>query len=292
MNDAASEPMPLVIGAPRSGTTLLRLMLDAHPLLAIPPETGFLPVVAAIPDDHPPRIQAVFDAITNYPPEHPNWPDHQLDSEAFRRLLFGRPLQSRADACRAFYRAYAARFDKPRWGDKTPGYTAYMPEISELLPEARFIHLVRDGRAVAVSWRRQWFAPGHDIQTLATAWAQAVRQARSATVPYVLEVRYERLVRNPASELERVCGYLDLPFNAQMLAWHKRAAERLDEQAERRRPDGTIVVDLATRRAQQARARNLLDPRLADAWRGEMSPEERAIFERAAGDLLRELGYA
>jgi Sulfotransferase family len=288
---AALAPVPIVVGVPRSGTTLLRLLLDAHPLLAIPPETGFLPEVAAIPEDHPRLMEAVFEAITSYPPESPSWVDYGLDRESFRRLLFLLPRPDRSEACRAFYRAYAARFGKPRFGDKTPIYTAHMPTIAGLLPEAHFIHLIRDGRGVALSWRRQWFAPSREIGALAQAWAQAVRQARAAPVPHTIEVRYERLLENPTSELDRLCRYLSLPFDPAMLASPEHRAKRLQEHGERRRTDGTIVIDLATRRRQQAHTRMPLDTGLAYAWRTEMSAADRSTFERVAGDLLEELGY-
>ena len=71
-------PMPIVVGVPRSGTTLLRFMLDSHPSLAIPPETGFLAPLAASPVR---AIDEVFDVITGWPPESPAWPDFGIDAQ-------------------------------------------------------------------------------------------------------------------------------------------------------------------------------------------------------------------
>lgn len=80
-------PMPFIVGSPRSGTTLLRLMLDAHPLLAIPPETGFIPAVT------PPRCSgnlsadAFFEIVTSFSADAPAWHDFQLEAEDFRSLI-------------------------------------------------------------------------------------------------------------------------------------------------------------------------------------------------------------
>src|SRR5438270_14036839 len=77
-------PMPFIVGAPRSGTTLLRLMLDAHPELAIPPETGF---VAAAAMQLPATPEELLQLLTRYPPDAPAWSDYGVDSTALFRTL-------------------------------------------------------------------------------------------------------------------------------------------------------------------------------------------------------------
>ncbi|MEO7921501.1 MAG: sulfotransferase, partial [Thermoanaerobaculia bacterium] len=69
--------MPIIVGAPRSGTTLLRLMLDSHPELSIPPETGFLAPLSALDQavSSDELRRRVFDTITRFPPDAPTWPD-------------------------------------------------------------------------------------------------------------------------------------------------------------------------------------------------------------------------
>src|SRR5215218_8038746 len=100
---------------------MLRLQLDAHPELAIPAETGFGAVLGREP---------LLEALVALP----TWPDLGLDPDpAFTSL-------------RTVYRAYAARHGKRRWGDKTPGHVDYMEPLAEAVPEAHFIHLIRDGR--------------------------------------------------------------------------------------------------------------------------------------------------
>src|SRR5881394_462023 len=146
-------PASFVVGVARSGTTLLRLMLDAHPDLAIPHETHFLPAVLALAGD------ADRDELFRRVTEFETWPDLGLDAHDYRRAIEGVEPFDLATGVRVFYRLYAARFGKVRWGDKTPPYLGHLAAIERLLPEARFVHLIRDGRDVAVSLEPLWFAP-------------------------------------------------------------------------------------------------------------------------------------
>src|ERR1700760_3637612 len=142
---------PFIVGSPRSGTTLLRMMLDSHPGLAIPPETGFIPraLTGLFGNDEHQRL-AFAQTISHFPPQAPGWQDFGIDTAALMRELQEiRPFQVDA-ALRCFYRSYAARFDKLRWGDKTPSYGRHLRAIERTLPEACFIHMIRDGRDVAL----------------------------------------------------------------------------------------------------------------------------------------------
>lgn len=277
-------PAPFVVGAPRSGTTLLRLMLDAHPDLAIPPETGFLPELAGVAS----RADALA-VITG----HPSWPDMQLSRDALARALEGRRPASASGAARRFYRLYAARFGKARWGDKTPGYLEAMDRLEALLPEAHFIHIIRDGRDCALSVRPLWFSPAQDMTGLALDWRRRIERGRAlgARARRYLEVRYEALVRDPAPVLRAVCDFVRLDFDPAMLRHHERAAARLDEHEERRAADGSLLLDKAARAAQQRLTREPPRADRAEAWRGAMTPAERAEFEGVAGATLRNLGY-
>jgi hypothetical protein len=288
------SPMPVLVGSPRSGTTLLRFMLDSHSDLAIPPETGFLLLGKHLTGAGPNLREQFFQAITTYPPEAPGWSDFHIPAEEFRaRLQELRPF-SVADGFRLFYRMYADRFGKPRWGDKTPTYGHHLEYLQELLPEARFVHLVRDGRDAAVSLRRCWFSPGHDIGAQAGYWRDNVLAARQqgAACRHYLEVRYEVLLRNTESELRRICSFLELDYQAAMLSYHERTPQRLQEHLARRSTDGSVVVTQEERLRQQAATR--LPPDLAriGAWRQALSAKECEYFEAIAGDLLNDLGYA
>jgi Sulfotransferase family len=144
-------PPVFVVGCPRSGTTLLRLMLDAHPDLSIPPESHFIPLVWRVRDryetsggfDGEKMARDVFRGI--------RFRDWSLpESEVLDEL--GRVAPSDlAGSIACFFCAYAGRNGKERWGDKTPGYSMELPLLASLFPDARFVHLIRDGRDVALS---------------------------------------------------------------------------------------------------------------------------------------------
>jgi hypothetical protein len=286
--------MPIVVGAPRSGTTLLRLMLDAHPQLAIPPETGFLALGADLAGSGDELRERFLRAIVAYPPEAPNWSDFGLAAEEFeRRLRQLRPFTA-AEGFRLFYRMYAERFGKPRWGDKTPTYGCHLGPLQTLLPEARFLHVIRDGRDVAVSLRDCWFSPGRDIRVQACYWRSLVQATRQQArlCRHYLEVRYEDLVRGPEPVLRSACAFLELPFDAAMLSYHERAAERLCEHRDRIRADGTVQVSHAERLRQQAATLRPPDPSRIGRWQCQLTRVEVLAYEAEAGPLLRELGYA
>jgi hypothetical protein len=290
---SSRPPMPIVVGAPRSGTTLLRFMLDAHPLLSIPPETGFLIPAAQLAADCRDDRDGLFHVVTTYPPEAPGWRDFGIDAESFRRELTRVEPFSIRDGVRAFYRLYARNQGKPRYGDKTPMYFEHIRAIGALLPEARFVHIVRDGRDVALSLRKTWFAPTQDIATLALVWRAGIARARDAgrASGRYFEVRYEDLVMAPRPCLEAVCRFVDLDFDAACLSYWQGTPERLKEHRTRLGVDGTVVVTHEQRLDQQ---RLTMEPPRLDRifrWKEDMSSAERAVFEEAAGDMLREHGY-
>ena len=166
--------MPVIVGVPRSGTTLLRIMLDAHSALAIPPETGFLPRLAAL-DGVAGDGRAAFDAITGAE----TWPDFHLDATAFAAEIARLVPCTSADVGRTFYRMYASRFGKARWGDKTPSYGTDIDQIAGLLPEAHILHIIRDGRDVMLSVRGLWFRPGDTIEACAEDCYHALAHRKS-----------------------------------------------------------------------------------------------------------------
>jgi hypothetical protein len=289
-------PAPFIVGVGRSGTTLLRLMLDSHPDLTIPPETHFVPALIRECERWRATPEKLLKALVNHP--EPGWKDLALDEDE----LLGRwrqidPLKT-SDAVRAVYEAYAEREGKPRWGDKTPRYVRKMGRIHRALPEARFIHLIRDGRDVALSTRRRmerWNRPkAVEVETVAKRWRSRILKARisgNRLGDHYLEMRYETLVREPEAALRRVCELIELEFDPVMLSYHERAAERLEEiNRDLDAKDGAIRP--AAERL-EAHAMTLKPPSAErlDVWRREMDEAEVRAFEHVAGDLLADLGY-
>lgn len=176
--DVRRLPAPFIVGSPRSGTTLLRFMLDAHPELAIPPETGFIVPVSRLPWRSNTLRHAFFQIVTRYPIEAPGWADFGLNTTDFWEALLQIEPFTVSAGLRCFYQTYAARFSKPRWGDKTPEYGRHLKYIEQILPEAHFIHLIRDGPvapASVVCTRHRYQIPGPALAAQCAGRASAGR---------------------------------------------------------------------------------------------------------------------
>ena len=291
----ALAPAPFVVGVGRSGTTLLRLMLDAHPELAIPPETHFLnPFIQASG-----RIRFTPKTATKaiVHDERRRWNDFGLtEQDLLARMEAIKPFNT-SDALRAFFQLYADKHGKPRWGDKTPDYIRKMKKIKKALPEARFIHVIRDGRDAGLSQKSRVLKRGREPQPpreMARRWRKRIHKAQedAAEVEHYIEVRYEDLVADTETVLRRVCEHIDLSYDPVMLRYYERAEERLQEMAGalpavKGRPER----EAGERVAAHALTTKPPDPGRLHVWKQEMSEEENAEFEEAAGYLLEQLGY-
>jgi hypothetical protein len=266
-------PPLIVLGVRRSGTTLLRVMLDRNRALAVPDESYFVPQLAR---RHRGRVDpAAFVDDLRRLPTLVEW---GLSPDAVSARL--REGMTTGEAIAAVFAAYAAERGKARWGDKTPLYMQYLPLLERLFPRAAYVHLIRDGRDAAMSFldvpsgimTAGWGHP-RDAGGFAAQWASEIRAARALgerVGERYLEVRYETLVASPGEELGRVCGFAALEYDDAMLGYvgqtdsaRKEHQRRLDE------PPRVGVRD----------------------WRSEMPPADVAAFESVAGDVLGELGY-
>jgi hypothetical protein len=285
---AACPPAPFIVGVGRSGTTLLRMLLDAHPALAVPPETWFgwkarqLETEGAGPADFQ---QALTSLAT--------WPDLGISHAELGEIVSEVRPWSLGGGLRAIFRAYARRHGKPRWGDKTPGNCLHMDVLSRLLPEARFVHILRDGRDVAVSMRGLHFAPrDRSAGAVAALWRDQIAQTRrlAGGLEHYREVRYERLVGDPEAVLRELCDYLRLDFTPAMLRAHERASDRLQELRDVSRADGSVLAADRRRLLLGGVAKPPSTSRVG-RWRDCLSPAEVDAVEQAAGPMLAELGY-
>ena len=282
-------PAPFIVGAERSGTTLLRLMLDAHPDLAIPPETHFIDRAAEACEEASDPRQAFLETVMS----HRRWGDFRIEGNLLARRIAAIEPFDLGEALRAFYELYAERFGKPRWGDKTPNYVHRMELVQSLLPEARFIHLIRDGRDVALSTRDLWFGPD-SVEEAAQRWRTLIEEARrqSRKLPHYLEIRYEDLVSNTQSTLREIGDFVELPWDPSMLAYHETADERMSEiYRDITTPRGKKVVRGEMRRSLHTLTGSPPQGDRIGRWKGEMSAADRKRFEEVAGEMLRELGY-
>jgi hypothetical protein len=282
-----SLPIPFIVGVPRSGTTLLRLMLDAHPQLAIPPETHFIPGACKRCRNSAHPAKSFMEFLSS----HPRWNDWHVDKSTLASAVHSLdPFDTRL-AINAFYRIYANRFHKPGWGDKTPGYLLHMPLIYGLFPEAHFIHVIRDCRDVYLSVKDMWWGPDTPDKT-ALWWKDRICQARkdASAIPHYLEIRFDDLVLAPEKTLDKICGFLELKPHTDMLKYYVSAQERISELGE------SVVRGKRKATAQKHREIFRLTSKPPQKsrlgrWKKELDRAQNFIFLQYAGDLLKELGY-
>jgi hypothetical protein len=286
---ASRDPFPFVVGMNRSGTTLLRMMLDAHPELTIPPETHFVPdmIKAAKADGATP--QSVLDAMK----AHREWPDFDISDEEMIARFEALPRFRPGPAVRSFYEIYSERQGKSRYGEKTPTYVQKMKLIQRALPEAHFCHVIRDGRDVALSVLDRTV---RDLTAgdVAKRWQKKVRKAKedAPQLRHYMEIRYEDLILDTEPVLRKVCDFYELEWTDDLLHYHERSADRLQEMARALPSDGR-AKELSVERRMKTHEMTTKPPSAdrVQRWRKQMTEQQRIEFEEVAGDLLAELGY-
>jgi hypothetical protein len=278
------NPYVFFVGCPRSGTTLLRRIGNAHPELAIIGELHWLPRWWEQRAGISPEGMVTQELVDRLLAD-PRFPRFRLAGERVAELLEnGRPKH--------FARFVTELFDlhgqvngKRLVGEKTPGYVHHLPTLHSLWPQAKIVHLIRDGRDVALSildWRKGERIVGRvptweedRISTTALWWEWNVRLGREAAgflgPDRYYELRYESLVTDPEAECEKLCAFLGLAYDAGMLSFHEGR--------------------LKSKPGLSAKAAWLPVTRGLRSWEEQMSSDDMARFEAAAGDLLGELGY-
>ena len=258
---------PIVLGGcGRSGTTLLRMMLDSHRRICCGPESSLF------------RRRAI-DA------------DWLADRFGFPRAEVA-AIRDGARSRPAFIEAFAGlcmqKAGKARWAEKTPRNISRIGEIFRCFTAARFVHVLRDGRDVACSLRTH---PRHKVEGgklvptdhwkpiagCARRWVRDIESSRRWWGdPRFLTVRYEDLVLDPRPALGRLMAFIGEEWDEAMLA-HAAADSPFRD---------------ATRFAQNPEALGAVNTAALSRWQRDLDERDKRIFKRIAGPLLVELGYA
>lgn len=278
MSSTHPEIFPFILGCGRSGTTLLRAIFDSHAAMAIPHESYFITKLAGRRRRYERNGGFDTDRFTRDLVGHSWFHRWGLNPEdvrgAFRRE---RPADF-PGAVRSVFSLYAAVHDKPRYGDKTPMYVLHIPLLAGLFPEARFVHIVRDGRDVAMSLLEQEWGSNSVVEA-ALFWRRRVVKGRrdgSALGPgRYTEVRYEDLVEQPETVVAQLCDFMCLKFEPEMFQYFERAGE---------------IVEGAAFPHRHARI-NLPPTKGLRDWRRQMTAADIATFSALAGDTLDDFGY-
>jgi len=269
----------IVVGCPRSGTTMLQLMLHAHRRIAIPPETRF--VLSAYwrrrefgnldrAENRRRLARWIVDRAET------RFVDLGLDSEEIVRQVIAGP-GTLGSVLGAIFRQYALRFGKPRWGDKRPAYLQNLDVILRLFPDAQIINVVRDGRACVASLKEMsWHK--EDIYGTVAAWARAVDDARRASRRLDRtqwhQLRYEDLVADPHAELAAICAFLGEDYDPAM-------AE----------PSSVAEVAVPKFKTWHQNTYKPVTTLRVQSWQQRLTPSEIALCEAALGSRLEACGY-
>ena len=287
-----SNPFVFIVGCSRSGTTLLQHVVAAHPQIAIIPETRWFARW------YEKRCGVTTDGMVTSEMISMLLEKHRL----FRDIDLGiRPEELYAlvaDGCGMRYSDFVGLlFDrygeargKPLVGNKTPGFVRRLATLHELWPQAKFVHIIRDGRDVCLSMMqkreatRKRVKPGRfatieddPMITMALWWEWDVRLGRETGDALgrqcYYEMRYEAFVSDPEAACRGLCGFLGVPYDGRMLEHHRAKASA----------DARLFQ-------KHSRLERPITAGLRD-WREEMSAAEAGRFEASAGELLEELGY-
>lgn len=271
------NPYVFIVGCPRSGTTLVQRLVNAHPRIAIIPEAHW---IYQLPEHRTGMTPdgMVDEKIVPALLEHPKFARLAINCDQLLALIGGNPRLAYSTFLRRVFDLYGRMQNKDLVGNKTPALVRRLEIVHNLWPEARIIHIIRDGRDVFLSMKNR---PLRDrdvgarivgaedpVLTIGLWWELSVQMGRNAgkTLESLLyyEMRYETLVNRPREACTDLCAFLGVPYSDAMLRFYEGGKTRKDSQP--------------------------ITPGLRD-WRTGMCAEDVEHFESAAGDLLEDLGY-
>lgn len=281
LDDVAAQ-LFLIVGCGRSGTSLLRSMLASAPGVCIPNELGFVgTLVRRAPKRALRSLQnGDVDGLLDYVFSSWRIRESGVEREQVAHLLRSSRVLTWNDVYLAVLAVYRDARGALRIGEKSPANVYVLPALAHDFPEARFIHVVRDPRAVVASLKRAPFASNR-AGALVQRWVRAMRSHEwgvgHLSRERYLTISYETLVSaDVARVLHRCCDFLEVPYSTDMLQFHER-------------------LELGFADRQRAHMQSTLLPVFSDSterWRQELSPKEIALVQHAAGTWMDDLGYA
>lgn len=280
---AANSPF-FVIGNPRSGTTLLRLMLNSHPTITVPPECGFalwLHEKYAHSDYADPDVVEAYIKDVVASKKFETW---KLDEQELRKYLRPGTYHHYCEMATDVYRCYGESQGKESdfVGDKNNYYIGQLEELKSAFPHAKYIIIVRDGRDVACSYKKltnetitSKYKPvlPVNIEDIANEWASNNRQAMLALKDQSITIKYEDILQTPADTLGSICNYLGVEYSNLMLAY----PDKNDEPTEFMQ--------------WKQKTMELPDVRNMGKYKTELTTSEIDLFEKVAQDMLAQFNY-
>jgi hypothetical protein len=292
-----------VVGFPRSGTTLLRALLSAHPTIAIAPETHFLNKFAKGFEDHDLRTAEQFQQFWNRFSQSDRFVDLGIDAESTRDRILATGDLHLKNVFALTLQEFARQAGKPRWGEKTPAHDRHIGRLLEWYPDARVIYMVRDPRAACASllrapWRTDSGSDGKGskpgrVRRLELLyedsffWRRSVERYRRdwERDERVMLVRYEELASRPEDALRAICRFIGAEFDPQMLA------ERSSGDLPPVRAHLQNREHERWRHAHIERARQGVSTESIAKWKSQLTALEVAVIEANCHQQMPAFGY-
>jgi len=281
-----------IIGNPRSGTTLLRLMLNKHSLISVPPEAGFLVWLYYNGyDEFTFNENEVMKFIKSLQ-ETKKIESWKIDFTALTHYILSHQPVTYTDLCDLVYQYYIEYNlgKKVTWvGDKNNFYLKEIDGLSTLYPDAKFIHIIRDGRSVAVSYQdlnKKKMASDHapvlpvDVKVIAEDWKNNIscitKSFDKLSDDRKITIRFEDLVLNPESVLSSISQFLGVEYESAMLAYYRTT--------EQEGLEPSSYLDWKEKNLKPLQKDEVLKYK-------KLSDEDRGSFEASAYYLLKDYGY-
>lgn len=278
-------PIFFIVGRPRSGTTLLRTLFDAHPNVIVPPECQFIinlyPKYGKIRNWSTDKLHAFYNELLNqwlfdlWPVNH---------KQLLKNLLKCKGPNNYNTICKVVYHEYQSVFNNGvllAIGDKNPGYTIYTKKLLKIFPEAKFIHIVRDYRDNFISIRNVDFELPF-ISVTVTKWRLFVKKFRNAAKARPgthIELKYEDLAAEPEKTFKDLCEFVGIPFSKAPLDFHLKNEEALK-----------IYPAEILKKYQASLFKKISTDRIG-LWKKELKPAEVKVGDFCAGTYTESLGY-
>lgn len=266
-----------IIGCQRSGTTLLRLMLNGHSKIAIPEEGGFWkPLLNRFKGNPEKKIKgSELKNYLKYIENNTQFQMWKLDPKETINKIREQSICTLGELMSAFYHDYAIIYKKNIWGDKTPSFFRMVAVLDELFPLTKFIHLVRDGRDIYLSWQKMKVQK-RNVSVAALEWSQKIKRAKKGLSQIkperYIEIRYEDLVSEPENTLNRICTFLQVEYEPTMLNFWRTSDQFI----------GSHHSDLIFKP---------VSLNSVEKWKNKLTEKEISYYESIAGPVLLSLGY-
>ncbi|HJN06527.1 MAG TPA: sulfotransferase [Bacteroidales bacterium] len=285
MENLSNIPIFFIVGRPRSGTTLLRTLFDAHPNVNFPPECQF--IVNLYPKYGKKTNWTEKDILSFYNDLINQWlfDTWTIDPDKLKKTLLSyKGHNTYGTICKVVYMQYISLFEKEKLltiGDKNPGYAIYTKLLLKIFPEAKFIHIIRDYRDNFVSIKNVDFElpiPSLVVQKWKYFFKKFNKDGAERPDTYYV-IKYEDLVKDPEIQLEKLCKFIGAEYKASVFNFHNKKDEILKTY-----PPGYI-------QNYHSSLMKKINTSKIGVWKKQLSPWKIKLMDATAGKVAVQAGY-